>query len=115
MPLQMQIIDENGDVVETFGSAGASSGAYTDHSGTITAGGTAQNAMAANSSRHYAYLKNPDAATEPLYYSWTGTASASSPDVLYPGDVEESNGFVSNQALSVYAATTGHAWIAREA
>lgn len=92
------------------------SGALTDRSGTLTAGGVAQNAMPANATRRYLLLRNPLSATEPLWYDLTATAVAASPSIrLDAGDsfVMES-GFVSNQALSVFAATTGHAWTAKE-
>jgi hypothetical protein len=89
------------------------SGPLTDHSDTITTGGVAQDAMAVNSSRKFARLKNPDTATEDLYYSFTGTASASS-DVLHAGDEMIAVSFVPTQALSVFAATTAHAFVAEE-
>lgn len=109
-----------GTVTANQGAAGAtpwgvvSSGALTDRSGVITTGGTAQNVMAANSSRKYVRLKNPDTATEDLYYSFTGTASASS-DVLHAGDEARSGFFTPTHALSVFAATTGHVFVAEEA
>lgn len=96
------------------GAGGAAvSGALTDRSGTITTGGVAQNAMAANTARKYARLKNPITATEDLYFSFTGTASASS-DSLPAGYEAVSRSFVPTGALSIYAATTGHAFVAEE-
>lgn len=88
-------------------------GPLTDRSSTITTGGTAQSAMNANSSRAYCRLKNPDAAIEPLYYSFTGTATTAS-DILYPGDEVVSRTFCPTQALSVLGATTSHPYIAQE-
>lgn len=91
------------------------SGALTNRSGTITLGGTAQNAMASNASRKYLYLENPETATEDLWFRFTGTAAAASPSkVLHPGDIYEVNAFVPTQALSVFAATTAHAFTAEE-
>lgn len=88
-------------------------GPLADRSGTITLGGTAQNAMAVNASRKYARLKNPVTATENLYFSFTGTASTSS-DSLPPGYELVCDSFVPTQALSIYAATTGHAFVGQE-
>lgn len=93
----------------------APSGALTDRSGTITTGGTAQQAMAANTSRKYAYLLNPDTATEDLWFSFDATAAAAAPSlVLHPGDTMRTTGFVPTGALSVIAATTAHAYTAKE-
>lgn len=89
------------------------SGALTNRSGTITTGGVAQNAMAANASRKYARLKNPVTATENLYFSFTGTASTSS-DYLQAGYELVTDSFVPTSALSIYAATTAHAFVAEE-
>src|SRR5579872_5167068 len=43
----------------------------TDRGGTLTTGGTAQNAMASNVSRRGGWIQNPSDATEPLYVSTT--------------------------------------------
>lgn len=93
----------------------ANRGALTDRSGTITTGGTAQNAMAANASRKYARITNPISATESLWVNDSGTATAASPsEELLPGDQYETNGFAPTGAISVIAATTSHAFTARE-
>jgi hypothetical protein len=89
-------------------------GTLTDASGTITAGGTAQVATAASANRKYLLIVNPLSATETLYFNFTTTAVAASPSIaLAAGDSYESDGsgFVSTEALSVIAATTGHAYI----
>jgi hypothetical protein len=90
-------------------TSGGGGGSLTDASGTITAGGTAQTALAANSSRRYVLIENPVSATEVLYFSFTGTASASSPS-LNPGGSFNSGSFVPTGALSLFAATTSHAF-----
>src|SRR3954452_16390327 len=46
----------------------------TDRSGTITTGGTAQQACAANSARRLLYIHNPDVTTD-LFFNTTGTAT----------------------------------------
>lgn len=92
------------------------SGALTDISGTLTAGGTAQSASTAKT-RKYLYIENPKTATERLWFSTVTTAVAASPSIpLDPGEWFCFEGsFVPNTAVSVIAATTGHAWTGREA
>lgn len=103
------------DAAGDFGISPAQ-GALTDRSGTITSGGAAQNAMAANTSRKYLFILNPATATEVLWFNLTTTATAASPSIqLAAGQsfVMEA-GFVSTAAVSVIAATTGHAFTALE-
>lgn len=94
----------------------ANPGSLTNRSGTITSGGTAQNAAAALSTRVYFFLLNPATETEILWFSTVATAVAASPSIpLYPGQSFEFNGtFCPSGAVSVIAATTGHVWIGRE-
>ena len=87
-----------------------------DCSGTITTGGTAQNAFAAARTRHGFQITNIDT-SEPMWISFTGTATANTQG-SYPlaaatvttfvgaGAYYSSVGF--NTALSIIAATTGH-------
>lgn len=93
-------------------AAVAAKGALTNRSGTITAGGTAQAAVAANTSRNYLLIRNPIDATEALWINLTGTATAASPSLrLDAGDILTFEGsFVPTNAVSVIAATTGHAF-----
>ena len=81
-------------------------------SSAITTGGTAQNAATAGSITHGCDLQNPTAATEPLYYNLAGaatTAAAGTTFALTPGQPYHCP-FPTTQALSVNAATTGHAF-----
>jgi hypothetical protein len=87
-------------------------GALTDRSGTITAGGAAQNAVGTNATRRYLLVRNPKSATESLWLSLVGTAAAASPSLeLAAGDafVAEHN-LIPTNAVSVFALTTGHAF-----
>src|SRR6185436_890666 len=97
---------------------GTSNVTPTDCSGTITAGGTAQNAHAASSTLRGAILKNIDT-SEVLWFSITGTAAAGALGSypLAPGAATTFAGAESfatplglgyNTALSVVAATTAH-------
>lgn len=90
----------------------------TDCSGTIAAGGTAQNAFTANAGRHGFIIANIDT-TEVMWVSFTTTAAASG-TASYPLAPATAttfaglNSFTSpmgmgiNTALSVIAATTSH-------
>lgn len=90
----------------------------TNCSGTVTTGGTAQNAFAAATNRHSFILVNIDT-TEVLWFSFTGTAAASALGSfpLAPATATTFAGLSSfsapigmgvNTALSVVAATTAH-------
>lgn len=90
----------------------------TDCSGTITSGGTAQNAFSAQTTLHGFTIVNIDT-TEPLWISFTTTAAASgagsyplqaatATTFASPGSFTTPMGFASNHALSVIAATTSH-------
>ncbi len=94
----------------------------TDCSGTITAGGTAQNAFTAQTTLHGFTVANIDSTTgsgEPLWISFTTTAAASTA-ASYPlsaptatsftglASYSSPPGFGMNTALSIIGATTGH-------
>lgn len=97
---------------------GATNITLTDCSGTITTGGTAQNAFTANSGRHGFTIANIDT-TEVLWISFTTTAAASGTGSypLGPADATTFStlssftsppGMGINTALSVVGATTAH-------
>jgi hypothetical protein len=94
----------------------------TDCSGTITTGGTAQNAIAASATIHGFTIANIDTSAgsgEPLWISFTTTAAASTV-ASYPLSAPTATtfaglssytsplGFGLNHALSIVGATTGH-------
>lgn len=93
-----------------------------DCSGTITTGGTSQNAFAASTGVHGFVIKNEDPTAgsgEPLWFSFTETASAagagsyslsapSSPSYSGAESFTAPYGLGINTNLSVVAATTGH-------
>ncbi len=90
---------------------------YTDRSGTITTGGTPQTMMIANTNRKALYIRNPSDATEDLWICFTGAAAVSGAGSvpIAPGsEWKEQGGGVTTQAVSVFGATTAHAWIALE-
>lgn len=84
----------------------------TDGSGTIAAGGTAQQVFAVNATRKRFIISNPSTATEVL--SFTYGASTHFID-LAPGQTwDEADNSISGDAIRVVAATTGHAFVAFE-
>jgi hypothetical protein len=101
-------------------SSGAVNQTLTDCSGTITTGGTAQNAFTAQTTLHGFTIMNIDT-TEPLWISFTTTAAASgsasyplqaatATTFANPGSFTSAGGMGTNHALSVIAATTSHKW-----
>lgn len=86
----------------------------TDKSGTITAGGTAQNAIASNAARKGFEIQNQSSGN--LWFSTLAAAVTSQPSVLLPPGAlyETPLGGSGTGALSVIGATTGQAFAARE-
>lgn len=102
-----KIVDRgDGTYAERVDVAGSTA---TDASGTITTGGAAQNALAANLQRHeWTFVNNSDTL---MMVRVGGTASATAGIPVYPGDVVSGQ---ENNAISVYCATTGKAFTAWE-
>lgn len=97
-------------------TANPATGALTDRSGTITTGGTAQQAMAANATRKYLLIQN--SSDTAMWFNFTTTAVADSPSFyLSPngGSFVQEGSFVSTEAISIICATTGKKWTAKEA
>jgi hypothetical protein len=103
-------------------TATAANVTLTDCSGTITTGGTAQPAIAAQTTLHGFTIANTDASAgsgEPIWISFTTTAAASTA-ASYPiapptattfagmGSYTTPPGFGTNHAVSIVAATTSH-------
>jgi hypothetical protein len=91
------------------------SGALTDRSGTITAGGTAQTLAAINANRVYLLIQNLDPA-EDLWFNFTTAAVIGEPSLkLTAGQAFTMEGsFVSTELVSIKAATTAHPFAAKE-
>lgn len=82
-----------------------------DASGTITTGGTAQTALAAQTGRKYLMVHNPLTASEVLWINLAGTAAvdtAGSVSIEAGGALTFEGEAQCSNALSVIAATTGH-------
>lgn len=115
-PLTNQPYSTTDPVPVASGTTPPASTAYTatDKSGTVTAGGTAQNAIAANTSRKDWRLSN--LSNDILYVTDTGTAATASNGVpVYPGQTITADARGTSQsAISVLGATTGDGWSAVE-
>ncbi len=89
-------------------------GTVTNRSGTITLGGTAQTAVAINTSRKYLVIQNTS--DTDLWFNFTTTATADQPSFkLIPSAsfVMESS-FISTELISVIGATTGKSFTIKE-
>jgi len=110
------------DAANNVKTATAANVTPTDCSGTITTGGTAQNAITAQTTLHGFTIANIDASAgsgEPLWLSLTTTAAAATA-ASYPlappaattfagmGSYSTPPGFGTNHAVSIIGATTGH-------
>lgn len=86
----------------------------TDRSNTITAGGTAQVAIALNAGRRAYWILNTSAGD--LWISDVGTATAASPSLRIPpnGLYESLPGNCPTNAISIIGATTAQSFAARE-
>lgn len=84
--------------------------ALTDHSGTITLGGTAQTAAGANGGRQYLLLQNNSDTTMWVNIGVTAVATQPSIQVVAGASLEfagPSTGVVPTGLISVIGATTG--------
>lgn len=92
-------------------------GTLTDRSGTITTGGASQQLAAANPQRNYLLVQNPSTEVESLYVDFTADAAPGTAIELLPGGSLELTPvqWVSLEKVTVYAATTGHVFVAKEA
>lgn len=99
--------------VTMAGSDSLDSASYTSRSGTITSGGAAQTLAAANTARRGFFIQN--VSTGDLWIRDGGTAAATQPSIWIPAGAffEYTNG-VPTTALSIFGATTGQAFTARE-
>lgn len=90
--------------------------AWTDMPGrTITAGGTSQQLSPANSYRRAWYVQNPCFATESVWLDFGVAATMGAPSVeLRPCGSYRELERPSAQALTIIAATAGHAVTAKE-
>lgn len=115
---QVAVVVTNPDgtnIASGTGGAPVTQAAVTNRSGTITAGGTAQQLAAVLVTRRYLFIQNIDPG-EDLWFNFTTTAVVGQPSIkLSPGAAFVMEGsFVSTELVSVIAATTGHAFVAKE-
>jgi hypothetical protein len=90
-------------------------GTFTDHSGTVTSGGTSQQVMPANKARVSLFFQNLSSGD--LWVDFGGNAVLSQPSIRVkstdPPLVFERN-FVPTGSVHVYGATTSQAFVAKE-
>lgn len=93
-------------------------GTITNRSGTVTAGNTSQQLMAANTSRRYLFVYNPrsTAGGNSLWIDFGTAAVKDQPSIeIEPGaSFVQEDMFVSDQAVNIIGATTGHKFVAKE-
>lgn len=91
-------------------------GTLTDRSGSITAGGTAQQICASNSTRKYLLIQNTSSVD--MWISFTTTtptvAGAGCYKIAAGGSYESSAAFVTSQSCYVFCATTSSSYSASE-
>lgn len=89
-------------------------GVVTDHSGTVTTGGVAQSLMAANPGRRFLFIQNVSVGS--LWINFTTTAVANPPSIHIPTGTSLmfDGSFVSSEAVSIFGATTGWAFVAKQ-
>lgn len=96
---------------------------FTDRSGSITLGGTAQTLAAINTARKRILIENPCTATsqgiataESLFINFTSAAAANSTSIELTscGSYDSGPGPVTTELISVIAPTTAHKWVAKE-
>lgn len=107
------LVDDFGRVLAVITPA---RGLLTNRSGSVATGATAQQLMAANTTRRYMFIQNLDSA-EVMWINFTTDAVADQPSIrLGPLDAFVMEGsFVSTEKVTVLAATTGHKYAAKEA
>jgi Fe-S cluster assembly iron-binding protein IscA len=91
-------------------------GAFTNRSGAIEAGGTAQAVCSANARRQYLLFQN--ISDEDIWINFDGTAAvADQPSIkVWSGmTMEWSGSFIPTGAISVIAATIGSKYVCKEA
>lgn len=100
--------------VVTVGASAGSQVTLTDRSGTITSGGTAQTLMASNAARKGFYIQNTSSGD--LWISSVGTAAVAGSSMrVIAGSLYECPSYaVPTTAISIYGATTGQSFAARE-
>lgn len=122
-PNQPLVEDQTGKLCGLAGGSAPTTPSYiapstvvpTDKGGTITTGGTAQTAIAANASRKGWCIQNPSDAGEVMYVRVGATATTTSGMQLAAGQQACNPASIVDQGLvSVIAATTSHRWYGTE-
>lgn len=122
-PNQPLVQDQTGKLCGLAGGSAPGTPSYvapstataTDKGGTITLGGTAQTAIAANASRKGWCIQNSPNSVENMEVRVGATATTTTGTMLTPGDQVCNPAIITDTALvSVLAATTGTRWFGTE-
>jgi len=90
-------------------------GTYTDFSSTIAVGGTSQSAIPVNASRLALIIGNPSDEIESLWINFTDPAQLGVDSIeVTPGQTWQTQLAISTEEVTIWAATTGHAYTAKE-
>lgn len=103
--------DSSGNLYTTANSIAA---VFTDRSGTITNGGTAQSQVPANANRKYILIQNNSDTN--LWFNFTTTAVQSQPSILLIPNASffMETRIVGTEAISVIGPTTGKSFTIKE-
>lgn len=123
----MRAWDESGNGSGPFSFAPVPTGfgeSFTDRSGSVVTGGTSQQLMAANNNRRRFLIVNPASAggqaianPESLFVNFTSSAgvnNGTSLEITPGGWYDSGIGIVTPEQINITAATTGHAFVAKE-
>lgn len=100
-------------VVPATDAAWGGSGTLTDRSGTITLGGTSQQAAAANASRRYLLIQN--VSTGDLWVNFGTAAVVGQPSILIKANGAYEPVFIPTGTVNIIGATTAQAFAMKEA
>lgn len=105
--------DSQLDTLQKLLSLANNRGALVDHSGSITAGGTAQVVTSANVDRHYLMVQNNSAGDE--WVNFGISAVVGQPSVrIVAGDTATWDSFIPTQSISIIGATTGQTFTIKD-
>lgn len=106
------LVDTNGVL---YVSVLPATGNLTDHSGSITAGGTQQTLMNSNTARKYLFIQNVSDIDMWINFGTNAVADQPSVKIEAGSSFAMEGSYVSPQSISIIGATTGKKFVAKEA
>lgn len=110
-------VTDNGDGTvspKVTATSAPAAGAVTDRSGTIAAGGTAQQVMAANTTRKYLFYQNNSDTDQWINWGVVAVANEPSIKIVAGASYENPAHFCPSGLISVFCATTGKTFTSKE-